>query len=204
MDEFDDKRCVFCTFTAEHPFQLNRHYSLYPNGECLKATTKEARQFISKPVVSDHQASTCHQQQQTDYQPAEQEASPEDDVLHPDEQCFRFFTLANNGRGLPQKDIAEFFQLFQLLQKKSTSYTDLPGYLAWCNKRAVDLAAKGGYCSHTIEVTKADVPGLPSTVSGTFFCYDLLDWLKNVFINEDKFESLVLYPVVRTDDAGNR
>lgn len=205
-------KCEVCYTTFEHAINLINHKRAYKNGTCLsvkgiRTTPQVKRVAVNPPAAATptkdiSAASASANVTVSSRVPQQDEACvPDAAKLHnewsSEMQFMKIVTEANSKRGLPMSDIANFLDFIQHVKENPLiEFTNASQYLTWLGNMRSAYMEKEGYNIKVISVDSTDVPALGNMrpIQGTFFCLDLMHWLKGLFADPKLKDHLVLYP----------
>lgn len=106
----------------------------------------------------------------------------------------KFFTLCNQGRGLPDKDIQGFIDMYNIARAKSPNghegieFETLGQFKKY--RHGFVLNDEGGIKTVMIDITDEDVPGLAAPLQFPFAVKDILIWMGEEFRRADYREEV--------------
>lgn len=221
------KKCPWCDFSHRLPMLVANHVSMCAARrsalDALESENKESDHNV-QPINPLVPVPGCEQPNLNanaglDVAPLEDlsldvampEPEPADPTPDPTPDPFDFtyeftkaLTLANSGRGLPEKDIQTLIDIFNKgkalgrLDLEYDSLTSFKKYRSQCT-----MTDDNGWVVKTIEVTDKDVPGLPKPYSANFFHVKTDQWLAEEYGDEKNKEGFVVHASPRQDEDGN-
>jgi hypothetical protein len=122
--------------------------------------------------------------------PSPVSVNPQDDTTSPIKpfdfsfEITKHLTLCNQGRGMPDKDIQGFIDVYNIARQHDPNmppleFKTLGEFIKY--RQGFVIADEGGMKTIMIDITEEDVPGLSSPLQFPFAMKDIVTWLEEEF-----------------------